>query len=266
MDNYDLVTIGHVGYDIPETMHGKKEILGGAAYFSTRAASVFSKNLGIVSRIGSDFDIKNLEALGIDLSGIKMVENKKTFRWYSKYDKDFNVVASKGELNVGENIAPEDIPEKLLNTKYFHVASMPPLIQSRIVSFLRKKDCQATISIDTVEAFLLKWPKETNNALSSADIVFANEREFQLLGNDLKLNKKIVKKMGADGAKALFDGKVVTAIAPKIDNVVDTTGAGDIVAGVFLTLLAKGETTEKALKEAVKIASKSITDFGIEHL
>lgn len=266
MGNYDLVTIGHVGYDIPETVHGKKEILGGAAYFATRAASLFSKNLGIVSRIGSDFDIKKLEKLGIDLSGIKVIKDGKTFRWYAKYDKEFNVVKSRGELNVGENIVPEDIPAKLLNTKHIHVASMPPQIQAKIVSFLKEKGCQATTSIDTVEAFLLKWPKETNQVLSSADIVFANESEFQLLDSKTIQNNQIVKKMGSSGAEALFNGKVFKAAAPKVNKVVDTTGAGDIVAGVFLTLLAKGETTEKALKEAVKIASKSVTAFGIEHL
>ncbi len=266
MDNYDLVTIGHVGYDFPETKQGEKKILGGAAYFAAKAASLFSKKLGIVSRIGSDFDVRNLQELGIDLSGIKVINGGKTFRWYAKYDEEFNVISSRGELNVGENISPEDIPEKLLNTQFFHVASMPPQMQKKIVSYIKEKNCQATISIDTIEAFLLKWPEETNKVFSTADIVFVNEKEFQLLNSNIRQNKQIVKKMGSNGAEALFNGNKFTVPAPKVDKVFDTTGAGDTLAGVFLTLLAKGETTKKALKEAVKIASKSVTAFGIGHI
>lgn len=48
--------------------------------------------------------------------------------------------------------------------------------------------------------------------------------------------------------------------------VVDPTGAGDTPAGAFLTLVSKGQHPKKALQQAVKIASKSVQKFGVEHL
>ena len=264
MPKYDLVTIGHVGYDILETASGKKQIVGGAGYFVTKAASLFSKNVGLVSRVGTDFNLAYLLKLGVDISGVKIIDDGKSFRWYSKYDKEFNVVESRGELNVGNDITAEDVPSAFLDSKFIHLASMPPKMQSNLFSKFRESN--AKISIDTVEAFLQKWPEETNRVLSQADIIFVNEREFDMLYPKTRKNKQIVKKMGSKGAEAFFNGKTFNASAPKVNTAIDTTGAGDIVAGAFLALLAKGNPIQKSLKEAVQIASKSVTKFGIEHL
>lgn len=48
-----------------------------------------------------------------------------------------------------------------------------------------------------------------------------------------------------------------------IDNVVDKTGAGDCLNGVFLNLLVNGESEESALRTAVDMATESIKQHGI---
>ena len=53
--------------------------------------------------------------------------------------------------------------------------------------------------------------------------------------------------------------------APSVE-VVDTSGAGDTLAGVFLAEKAKGISDEKALEDGVNTASKTVTDFGVEHI
>lgn len=264
---HNLVTIGHTGYDHLHTSQGKRKIIGGAAYFTTKGASLFSNRVGIVTRVGRDFNIDFLKRLGIDLSGVKVIKSGNSFSWHSKYDKYFNRVHSLGELNVGEKLKPEDIPNNFLSAKHIHISTMPPQIQSKIISYLRQRGCKAKISIDTVEDFIIKSPKQIRAAILQADIVFLNEREFELLKQIDNLEKQmVVKKRGRKGAELHYQGKITTAKAPRVKVVVDTTGAGDVLAGAFLTLVARGCKPTDALKIAVKTASKSVTKFGVEHL
>ena len=44
---------------------------------------------------------------------------------------------------------------------------------------------------------------------------------------------------------------------------IDKTGAGDCLNGVFMNLLANSYSKENALRKAVEIATISIKDFGI---
>ena len=46
--------------------------------------------------------------------------------------------------------------------------------------------------------------------------------------------------------------------------VVDDTGAGEILAGVYLALRAHGLAEDKALGYAVRAASSSVTEFGVD--
>jgi len=46
--------------------------------------------------------------------------------------------------------------------------------------------------------------------------------------------------------------------------VVDTTGAGDVLAGAFLALRSVGVDVRAALRHAVAIASASVVDFGVD--
>lgn len=81
------------------------------------------------------------------------------------------------------------------------------------------------------------------------------------------MTKPTVLKRGAKGATYIDmqAGVEFTVNAPST-NVVDTTGAGDTLAGVFLARRARGDSVEDALTDAVNVASKTVTDFGVEHI
>jgi len=67
--------------------------------------------------------------------------------------------------------------------------------------------------------------------------------------------------LGADGA-LLVDGDTATTIpAPPVD-VVDTTGAGDVLCGALAAALAAGEALEDAVRGAVRAASASARTAG----
>ena len=78
-----LLVVGTMAYDAIETPFSKVErILGGAATYIALATSKFSVNCGLVSVIGDDFAVSDLEKLtnlGIDATGVEKVAGGKTF-------------------------------------------------------------------------------------------------------------------------------------------------------------------------------------------
>ena len=76
----------------------------------------------------------------------------------------------------------------------------------------------------------------------------------------------VVLTLGTVGAAAFEAGRdVVRATAPAVE-VVDTTGAGDTFAGVFLAVHLSGRPVEEALRLATEAGSRSVTVAGAQGL
>lgn len=131
------------------------------------------------------------------------------------------------------------------------------------MEFLRRQS-KASLSIDTLEQYIESYREEVEKAFLMADIGFVDVKE-QALIRRLK-GKDLVIKKGSKGVEYIRNGTILNVEAPKVKKVVDKTGAGDILAGTFLTLLALGRDPEHALLEAVNLASKSVTGYGIDFL
>ncbi len=263
MQEFDLIVVGHVAYDENRTRHGTRTVAGGAAYFTALPASIYSRKIGLVARIGEDFDMGILKRPGIDLSGVHLVQGGKSSRFYNNYlTEDGSLREWQGELNVGADLVPEDMPNAYLDSKYVHVATMPPQQQKRFIEFLRQQS-SARISIDTLEEYLEQWNDEVLEVFSMVDLVFVDSREHLLI-EKLRGKDKVIKK-GARGADYVHEGETLHVDAPNV-SVVDKTGAGDVLAGAFLALRANGYNIQYALQEAVNLASESVTGFGIDFL
>ena len=77
-----------------------------------------------------------------------------------------------------------------------------------------------------------------------------------------KAKTKIIK-FGKEGCLYYSKDKQFPVHSQVIDNVVDKTGAGDCLNGVFLNLLVNGESEESAFRTAVDISTESINQHGI---
>lgn len=135
---FDLIVIGHISYDENNTFFGSKTVPSGSAYLVALPASIYSKKIGIVARVGEDYDLQNLKKLKIDLKGIKVVPGGKTTRFYHNYKtRDGSIRDFKAELNVGADLSPKDIPTDYLDSKFIHIATMPPRQQKKIYNFFK---------------------------------------------------------------------------------------------------------------------------------
>ncbi len=71
-----------------------------------------------------------------------------------------------------------------------------------------------------------------------------------------------VLKHGPGGAEFFADGVRHRIPAPEADEA-DPIGAGEILAGSFLALRARGLAEDRALTYAVAAATRSVTEFGV---
>ncbi|MFI5155108.1 MAG: sugar kinase, partial [Chitinophagales bacterium] len=89
-----LIAVGTMAYDAIETPFGKTDkIVGGSATYVAYAASNFIKPVNQISIVGNDFEKKEMDELrerGVNLEGVKIIKDKKSFFWSGKYHMDMN--------------------------------------------------------------------------------------------------------------------------------------------------------------------------------
>lgn len=263
-DSPNLVIIGNIAYDIIDFSKIKSERgqlveIGGACTFSTIPASLFYR-VGMVGKIGNDFDISNFYNYNIDLAGVIRID-KPTTKFYTTWnttdgqDREVTGVVSKEMI-----VSAKDIPTKFLKAKHFHLTTAEPSNQFEIIEFLRQ-NTNATISVDTIDDFANQTL--CRKVFDNVDIAFIDKEYTNLLS--CKANTKIVK-YGKEGCLYCSPNKNFYVYSQVIEDVVDKTGAGDCLNGVFLNLKINGMPEEKALRKAVDVATESIKHNGILNL
>lgn len=262
---FNAVFIGNIALDVNSFYYGKKEEqlrtnnIGGACFYSAIPASLFYR-VGMVGKVGSDFDINIFSKYNVDTKGIKIFSNEKTISFHQIYkSKNQKIRKVEEYLNPILVIMEEDIPREYLKSKYIHITTNEPEVQLKLVKFIRKNS-NAIISIDTIGGYSKE--KTTKEVFDLVDIAFI-DKEFTNLIN-CKAKVKIIKK-GAEGCDYVSDNKQFSIDVVKT-KVVDKTGAGDCMNGVFINLIANGWEEKEALKMATRVATESIKENGIEHL
>jgi len=266
-----LLIIGFTNIDENRVLNKKMTILpGGAGYFVALAASRVYQPVGLVTRIGLDFDPTFLYSRVLH-EGIKYIKNKKTSRsiqtYFSASDLSQRDITLKP--GVSSDVCPSDIPiQWLLHAKHIHIATMPPHQQALFMSFIREKNSHITISIDTDQYLCQNQDniRSIQKLFKQADMVFVNRQEYALLRDAIDRHPYAIVKQDKDGAILMCKGKIVTKAEISQVSVVDATGAGDVFAGIYLGCMMKGRKSDVCLKESVKAATLFVTQTGIDHL
>lgn len=271
MRELELAIVGHTSYNREVTPLKEKTIIDGGAYSAAIGASIVSNAVGFVTQVGSDFDLSLLKERGINIDGVKVVNNGKTpfFTTYQHQDGTRTFLYS--DIGLAAEVNTSTFPDNYHTARYVYLATLPPSHHIRWIQYLKFQpgnlSGNSKIAVNAFEKFVKDHPDETKSALLRADIIFLNEEELRMLRNYgvSSFTVPLILTKGNKGAVYIDGTETITIPAPRV-NTVDTTGAGDILAGVFLALRAKEITINKALEQAVNIASQSVTDFGIEHI
>ena len=279
-----LVIVGTVAFDAIETPFGKTDkILGGAATFIGLAASQFKLDAAIVSIVGGDFPKEYLDLLSnrnIDISGIEIVEDGKTFFWSGKYHNDMNSRDTLiTELNVLADFKPV-VPEDYRDAEVVLLGNLHPMVQMSVLNQMETKP--KLVILDTMNFWMDCALEDLHKVIKKVDVITINDEEARQLTGEYSLvvaarkihtmgPKYVVIKKGEHGALLFHNENVFYAPALPLEEVFDPTGAGDTFAGGFAGYIARTEDTSfENMKNAViygsTLASFCVEKFGTERM
>lgn len=279
-----LVVVGSMAFDAIETPFGKTDkIIGGAATYAAYAASNFVHEIQQVSIVGYDFpkeELQELESRGVDLSGVEIVPDKKSFFWSGRYHMDMNTRDTLvTDLNVLGDFDPK-LPENFKDAEFVMLGNLSPKIQSTVIQQMNKRP--KLIIMDTMNFWMEIALDDLKETLGMVDALLINDSEARQLSNEfslVKAAKKILNmgpkyliiKKGEHGALLFHGNNVFFAPALPLEDVFDPTGAGDTFAGGFIGHLAKTkdisfENMKTAIIVGSAMASFCVEKFGTERL
>ncbi|MGC6431832.1 MAG: PfkB family carbohydrate kinase [Jejuia sp.] len=279
-----LVIVGTVAFDAIETPFGKTDkILGGAATFIGLSASHFNIDAALVSVVGGDFPQEYLDLLAnknLDISGIEIVKNGKTFFWSGRYHNDMNSRDTLvTELNTLADFQPK-VPEAYTASDIVMLGNLHPIVQSNVLDQMTTKP--KLVILDTMNFWMDSALEDLHNVIKRVDVITINDEEARQLTGEYSLvvaarkihkmgPKYVVIKKGEHGALLFHDDNVFYAPALPLEEVFDPTGAGDTFAGGFAGYLAKTKDISfDNMKNAViygsTLASFCVEKFGTERM
>jgi sugar/nucleoside kinase (ribokinase family) len=272
-----LISVGSMAFDAIETPFGKVDkIVGGAATFVAYAAANFVKPVQQISIIGYDFPKEEMEELkrrGVELDGVEIVPDKKSFFWSGRYHEDMNSRDTLvTDLNVLGDFKPK-VPDSYQGSEFLMLGNLAPSVQISVINQMRKRP--KLIAMDTMNFWMEVAMPELQQLLSMVDVLLINDAEARQLTAQYSLVKAareiltmgpkyLVIKKGEHGALLFHGDNVFFAPALPLEDVFDPTGAGDTFAGGFMGHLAKtGDISFDNMKRAIIVGS-AMASFCVE--
>jgi sugar/nucleoside kinase (ribokinase family) len=272
-----ILAVGTVALDSIETPFGAAEdVLGGSATYITLAARYLTETVRLVGVVGHDFPAsyrQRLEHSGVDLDGLEVNGDGRTFAWKGRYHYDLNdreTLAT--HLNVLDTFEPL-IPEDYRSSRIVCLGNLHPTTQREVMA---QVDAPGLTICDTMNFWIANAPDSLRETLGRVDVLIINDAEARELADEpnLVLAARRIREMGPEilvikkgehGALLFVDDVVFSAPAYPLEDIRDPTGAGDAFMGGFAGYLAQRPTIDaEALKTAV-IFGSAMASFVVEH-
>lgn len=170
--------------------------------------------------------------------------------------------------SVSQSPPPERLREAELDgVDWVHTSCLDP--EAAAVLAERARAAGIPMSIDLEPAALAHGTKALAPALHGAEVVFLNESVTASIGDVHAFSaqhrlKSVVRTRGLRGA-VLTDGSGEITVTPSpTDRIIDTTGAGDCLAGVYIARSLSGADPHSALRAAVASATYACGHLGAQ--
>lgn len=278
-----LVVVGTMAFDAIETPFGKSDkIIGGAATYIAWCASNFTP-VKQISVVGGDFPSEEMKALTdrqVDLSGVQIKTDEKSFFWRGRYHMDMNSRDTLDtQLNVLANFQPI-VPDSYQDCEFLMLGNLVPSVQRSVIEQLKQRP--KLIVMDTMNFWMETAMEDLRKTISMVDVIMVNDSEARQLSGDYSLVRAaatimqmgpryVIIKKGEHGALLFHEDKVFFAPALPLEEVFDPTGAGDTFAGGFIGHLARTkdisfDNMKTAIILGSAMASFCVEKFGTERL
>lgn len=245
---------------------------------------------GLVTKLGDDefgrFIYNWLRGEGVDVSQIKF--DSEAFTGIYFIQRGFPIPGRSSVIYYRRGSAASRIDEHDIDPEYFrkarilHLTGITPALSDSLIRASRKaidivKKNEGILSFDTnIRPKLWKSLEDARRILlpylEKSDILFTSIEDSKILIGEEDPKKiidhylsigidKVVLKLGERGAIASTRSNYVELRGYKV-NVVDPIGAGDALAGTFLSGLLKGYDIEKSLHRAIVAGTLVVTVRG----
>jgi sugar/nucleoside kinase (ribokinase family) len=271
-----LLVVGSLALDTIETPFGKADrALGGSATYISVAASYFIQPVRLVGVVGGDFpkeDIEFLKDKEIDIEGLQIKEDEKTFFWHGKYNFDLNSRESiTTDLNVFADFDPV-IPDQFKKSTFLCLGNINPELQLKVLQQVEKP---RLVVADTMNFWIEGKHEALMEVMKKINVFIINDseaREIAREANLIKAAKKIqemgpktlIIKKGEHGALLFYEDDLFAAPAYPLESIYDPTGAGDTFAGGFIGYLAKTEDLSYENMKRAVIYGSTVASFTVE--
>ena len=272
-----LITVVTMAFDAIETPFGKVDkIVGGSATYVAYAASNFVQPVQQISIVGYDFPQEEMDELkkrGVQLDGVEIVPDKKSFFWSGKYHNDMNSRDTLiTDLNVLEDFNPI-VPDSYQGAEFLMLGNLMPKLQLSVINQLKKRP--KLIVMDTMNFWMEIALDDLKEVLKKVDVLMVNDGEARQLSGEYSLVKaaKVIMAMGPNfliikkgehGALLFHENDVFFAPALPLEEVFDPTGAGDTFAGGFIGHIAKTKDISFENMKTAIIVGSAMASFCVE--
>jgi sugar/nucleoside kinase (ribokinase family) len=278
-----VLAVGTVAFDRIQTPFGERDrVLGGSAMYITMAARFMCPSPRLVAVVGNDFPDEYMDVMrsnGVDLEGLEVQKDGKTFAWGGRYHYDLNTRDTLyTDLNVLSTFRP-NVPASYLDSRILCLGNLDPSVQARVLDQVPDADL---VICDTMNFWIEHTPDALRALLGRIDCLVINDSEARELSGDPNLIRSarlirdmgpriVVIKKGEHGALLFVDDTVFAVPAYPLEDIQDPTGAGDAFMGGFSGYLSTcGPIDENALKHALvfgsAVASFCVEAFGPDRL
>jgi sugar/nucleoside kinase (ribokinase family) len=275
--SHKAVVFGSISIDKIVNKHGIfTDILGGSAAYALLANK--KNTCELVGVVGDDFQSKHFDLLSKHSKTTNSLTqlNGSTFCWGGKYKDDFS---SRETLYVDPGVSESYLPDLSQHSKncpFLLLGNTAPHLQ---IELLNQMEIKPFILLDTFKLYIDIANKDLKDLVRRVDLFCINFNEARALsgmdGADLKkmseaiLNlgpKSLIIKDGRNGSYFFNSSESFSIKAFPVNNVVDTTGAGDAYIGGILMGKMNGMNMIDSMRMGAVTASFCIEGVGIEGL
>jgi sugar/nucleoside kinase (ribokinase family) len=249
-------------------------VLGSASAICASGLARLGNSVRFVGKAGDDlfghFCIEKMKRAGIDVGHVRTTPEEMTGVTVSlSYGGDRALVTSPGTT---VSFGTSDVSDDALDgATHLHVSSLflqralrPEL--PRLFERAHRKGL--TTSLDPGHDPDYEWKLSVRD-LKDVDLFLPNEEELKAISGRDEIEEAlgnlgttgVVAKLGASGAAAIADGRLLAVSAPRV-SVVDTTGAGDSFDAGFLHAWLRKKPLETCLRYGVAAGSLSTRALG----
>lgn len=295
MKHFDITAMGELLIDfVPDGFDGDGDMrfirkAGGAPLNYLATASKFGLKTAFIGKVGNDllgkFLFETVKDCGIDCRGLKTDFEHNTTLAFVELDKNgdrsFSFYRSHG---ADRFIDKGDVDIELItSSKVFHFGSLSltdePFASATELAVKTAKENGCIVTYDPNYRAPLwqseeKATQQMSLLLDYVDIIKLSREELEMVGGVKAVKARGVRLLlitdGENGAVLDFDGKTLHIPVARVKTV-DTTGAGDIFFGSFVSEFIKSgkvlneldfEDAVNFAKKATLIAGKSTEKHG----